>query len=348
METINISYRIKISEQITEVFDFELDNKTFELVNQPAPVDPPEWTELTYRQCSHCPLKVEEHPHCPFALQLHSISARLHKTRSIDEVELEVVTEERSVVKTTAIQHVISSMLGLIAPICGCPKTAYMRPLARFHVPLSNEEETVFRVAGMYLLAQYFINTKNKSGTFSFDGLIQIYDDMHILNKAVASRLQMATDSDSLKNAITLIDMYSTLIPMLLEDQLVEIRDFFKSYLPDDEPVPESKSQNLLEKARAFVVDMDTSHLALEPVGTGSSETPAWLRGAMDEYDLKLEVAEKIVSKEPSGPSALDEILSKSSLSLSLEPVGEMKPEPIRGVAVYTLPDDEPPPKKLG
>ena len=345
METINISYRIKISEQITEVFDFELDNKTFEMVNQSAPVDPPEWTQLTYRQCSHCPLKVEEHPHCPFALQLHSISARLHKTRSIDEVELEVVTEERSVVKTTAIQHVISSMLGLIAPICGCPKTAYMRPLARFHVPLSNEEETVFRVAGMYLLAQYFINTKNKSGTFSFDGLIQIYDDMHILNKAVASRLQMATDSDSLKNAITLIDMYSTLIPMLLEDQLVEIRDFFKSYLPDDELVPESKSQNLLEKARAFVVDMDVSHLALVPVAD-SGETPAWLRGAVDEYDPKQNDSKIVVPKEPAEPSALDLILSKSSLSLSLEPAGDSKPEPIRGVAVYTLPDDEPPPKK--
>ncbi|MBK8676205.1 MAG: hypothetical protein IPN27_07420 [Cellvibrionales bacterium] len=81
---------------------------------------------------------------------------RFHATRSIDEVKLEVVTEERTVVQTTALQRVLSSMLGLISPTCGCPKTAYMRPMARFHCPYLPEEETVFRVAGMYLVAQYF------------------------------------------------------------------------------------------------------------------------------------------------------------------------------------------------
>ncbi len=337
MDTITISYRIKISDTITEVFDFEMDDKTFELVNQPKPVNPPEWTQLAYRQCSHCPLKAEEHPHCPFALQLHDITERLHKTRSIDDVYLEVVTEDRTVVQTTAIQHVLSSMLGLVAPICGCPKTAYMRPLARFHVPLSNEEEVVFRVAGMYLLAQYFLsNTKDKTGKFSFEGLISIYDDMHILNKAVASRLQMATDSDSLKNAITLIDMYSTLIPMLLEDQLVEIRGFFNAYLPAGEPEPESKTQNLLEKARAFVVDMDASNLSLMPVDE-AGETPAWLRGLSDETE-SLSTTEPA---KPAGPSAIDQILSSSSLSLSLEDPTEDKAPPVpRGIAVFKLPDD--------
>lgn len=345
METITISYRIKINEQTTEVFDFEMDDKTFELVNKPKPANPPEWTELAYRQCSHCPLKPEEHPHCPFALQLHDITERLHKTRSIDDVDLEVVTEDRSVVKTTAIQHVLSSMLGLVSPICGCPKTAYMRPLARFHVPLSNEEEVVFRVAGMYLLAQFFLNnTKNKSGTFSFDGLIKIYDDMHILNKAVASRLQMATDSDSLKNAITLIDMYSTLIPMLLEDQLVEIRSFFNAYLPAGEPEPEAPAQNLLEKARAFVIDMDVSSLSLLPVEGGKDDTPAWLRGLTEEETPASAAKEP---DKPAGPSAIDEILSKSSLSLALEPIAGESEKPISGKASFVLPDDDlPPPKK--
>jgi hypothetical protein len=169
------------------------------------------------------------------ALQLHKVVERFHETRSIDEVKLEVITEDRTVVQTTALQRVLSSMLGLIFPTCGCPKTAYMRPMARFHLPLASEEETVFRVAGMYLVAQYFLTHNGKKGQFAFDGLISIYEDFHILNKAIASRLQYATDSDSSKNAITLLDMYSSLVPMLLEDQLAEIRGFFTAFLPEDE-----------------------------------------------------------------------------------------------------------------
>ena len=345
MEPINIAYRIKLKDRM-EVFDFELDPKTFELVNPPSAANAPKWAELGYRQCSHCPLKADEHPHCPMALQLHDIVERLHDTRSIDNVELEVETEDRRVVQTTAIQHVLSSMLGLVTPICGCPKTAYMRPMARFHLPLANEEETVFRVAGMYLLAQYFLTHNGKTGQFAFDGLIRIYEDMHELNKSVASRLQMATDSDSLKNAITLIDMYSTLIPMLLEDQLVEIRSFFKAYLPEDEPEPVGKTQNLLEKARAFVIDMDASNLSLVPTDDAGSGAPAWLRGlAEDDTSPAADAA----PAEPAKPSAVDEILSKSSLKLELEPVtGSAPAAPASGRAVFSLPDDDPPPPKPG
>ena len=349
MDTVNILYRLsfKKSERVEE-FNFELDDKSFELVDQQVK-DPPSWTELGYRQCPHCPLKAEEHPHCPFALQIHKIVDRLHDTKSIDEVFMEVETEERTISTTTAIQHVLSSMLGLIAPISGCPKTAYMRPLARFHAPMATEEETVFRVAGMYLLAQYFLtNSANsgKKGQFDFAGLIQIYNDMHDLNKSVASRLQMATHSDSMKNAITLIDMYSTLIPMLLEDQLVEIRSFFNAYLPEDEQVEEAPRQNLLEKARAFVLDMDASNLSLIPADGDKDDKPAWMR--MVEDDAPTAGNDK-KADEPKGPSAIDEILSKSSLSLALEPIGAADNKPVSGKASFALPEDDlPPPKKPG
>lgn len=342
MEPIKIAYRIKLKDR-SEVFEFALDNETIELLNPPSPDEAPKWAKLGYRQCSHCPLEAEEHTHCPLALQLSDIIGRLHDTHSIDEVELEVETQDRRVVQTTALQHALSSMLGLITPTCGCPKTACMRPMARFHLPLASEEETVFRVAGMYLLAQYFLGHNGKTGKFDFDGLVRIYEDMHELHKAVASRLQMATESDSLKNAITLTDMYSTLIPMLLEDQLVEIRDLFKAYLPQDGAEPAAKSQNLLEKARAFVIDMDASKLSVVSTDEDASGTPPWLhspqKGGKD--------PEGTAPREAAESSAVDEILSKSSVKLELEPGA--KPEPAarpRGRAVFILPDDEPPPEK--
>ena len=255
METVDISYRIKLNENTTEVFDFTLDGSTFELLDA-APDNPPEWTRLEYRQCPHCPLNKEEHPHCPVALQLFRVVERFHDTRSIDDVDLEVITEERRVVQTTALQRALASMLGLLFPTCGCPKTAYMKPLARFHLPLASEEETVFHVSGMYLLAQFFVRQKSQKNPF--EGLASLYDDMHLLNKAVASRVQMATQSDSLKNAITLLDMYSTLIPMLIEDELVEMRRFFAAYLPDDPGASERKAamNNYLERAKAFTLEL--------------------------------------------------------------------------------------------
>lgn len=332
MEPIRISYHIGLSDDVTEVFDFDLDGQTFQLITEPVE-NPPNWTELAFKQCSNCPLKAEEHSHCPMALQLYKVVDRLHGTKSIDEVRLEVVTEERTISQTIALQRALSSMLGLIFPTCGCPKTAYMRPMARFHLPLATEEETVYRVAGMYLLAQYFLTNNGKKGQFAFDGLIAIYEDSHVLNRAIASRLQFATKSDSIKNAITLLDMYSSLVPMLLEDQLAEIRGVFEAYLPNDEPVVESK--NYLEKARAYSLEMEHGELALAPVADDKGELPDWLRA----------VTQQDSAKSDEKPSAVDSILSKSSLSLSLEPVGDEKP--ITGRAVYVLPDDEPPPKKF-
>ena len=201
MDSVNIEYRIKLSEKRTECFNFELDGKTFDLKGDGLP-NPPEWTRLSFRQCPHCPLKEDRHPHCPLAVQLHDIVNRFHDTRSIDKVELEVVTEERRVIQTLDIQRAIASILDLIVPICGCPKTACMKPLARFHLPLASEEETVFRVTGMYLLARYFLSHGAGGARIELGGLTGIYEGLHDLNKAVARRLRDVTRSDSLKNAL--------------------------------------------------------------------------------------------------------------------------------------------------
>lgn len=283
-ETVNISYRIKLDDTTTEVFNFELDGDNFDLLNGDDP-DPPDWAKLEFKQCSHCPLSSEEHSYCPVAVQIHNVVKRFHKTRSIDEVELEVITEERRVVQTTQIQRAIASMLGLVFPTCGCPKTAYMRPMARFHLPLASEEETVFHVSGMYLLSQFFVGQKNNKDPF--EGLANLYDDMHILNKAVASRVQTATNSDSLKNAITLLDMYSTLIPMLIEDELVEMRRFFAAYLPKDEEgklvedTSNNAVNNYLERAKAFTLE-------LVPIEEEKNDdTPDWLKEAKEEGGTK-------------------------------------------------------------
>lgn len=351
MESVNIVYRIKLSDKLTEEFDYEMDAETFGIISAPKSGKLPPWTELGFKQCPNCPLKPEDHPHCPIAVQLHNIVDRFHTTRSIDEVLLEVTTEQRTVTKATALQDAISSMLGLVFPVSGCPMTAGMKPLARFHVPLASEEETVFNVAGMYLLAQYFVNLKNKSGVLSFDGLIRLYNDLHIVNKSVASRLQAVTSSDSIKNAITLLDMYSSLMPMLLQDQLVEIRRFFNAYLPEDEIV--LPTRNYLEQAKAFRI-VPTPEEAVQDAEAKAisslraereqqlleehKDMPDWLRQSlvrqeMERFKPDQEKVKAMVAANPSTPedTRADESskprFSEFVMSLSLEPMEEEKPK---------------------
>lgn len=307
MDTTDITYRIKLDNNRVETFTFRLDGETFDL----APADTanaPEWTRLEYNQCSHCPLAKEEHSHCPLALRLHGIVERFHDTRSIDEVEVEVITGDRRSIQKTALQKAIASMLELIYPVSGCPKTAFMKPLARFHLPLCTEEETVFHTTGMYLLAQYFLSRRpGNKGRIEFDGLTHIYNDLHTLNIAVARRLQSATQSDSVKNAITLVDMYSTLVPLLLEDELAELRSFFKAYLPEGESV--QAMTNYLERAKAFSIDPE--HLELAPLEN---------RAKADDMPQWLKEAKGLVEAPPVQPEAADDGKEKTP------PVAEQKP----------------------
>lgn len=328
MDTTDIVYHIKLDAGKTETFTFRLDNESFDLA--PVKVEgAPDWTRLEYSQCGHCPLSKEEHSHCPLALRLHDVVDRFHDTRSIDEVEVEVITSDRRVTQKTALQKAIASMLDLVYPVCGCPKTAFMKPLARFHLPLCSEEETVFRVTGMYLLAQYFLSkSPSRKGRIEFDGLTHIYNDLHILNIAVARRLQSATQSDSSKNAITLVDMYSTLVPLLLEDELVEMRGFFQAYLPEDEPVPQADS-NYLERAKAFSVDLD--HLELAPMDAGkpkieADDMPQWMKEAKG-LAPEPEQAAQAEAEVPAPEKEKTPFVTSDGFTLELAPLEEKPPK---------------------
>ena len=347
MPSVNIEYRIKFGEERIEAFNFELDGKTFDLIADEVP-DPPNWTELSFQRCSHCPLSAEEHNHCPMALQLYDIVERFHDTRSIDKVELEVLTEERQVIQTLDIQRAIASILDLILPVCGCPKTAHLKPLARFHLPLASEEETVFRVTSMYLLAQYFLSQTSKKANIELDGLTRIYEDLHIINKAMANRLRGVTQSDSLKNALTLVDMYSILVPLLLEDQLAEMRVFFESYLPEVAVKP--PATNHMEKAKAFKFELVPSDGELEV----ADDRPDWLKAVTGESELESENTQEEKASNDEQERVIENILNRSELTLELEPMapkdrkdsslpsieGENPDKPKSTPAVFKLADD--------
>ena len=236
MSTYQIQYRITLPDGKVEVFDLNFDSQTIDLLNN-IPEKLPEWTNLEFEQCSHCPLKPDKSPHCPLAANLVNIINHFDGLMSYQNLQLEVVITNRTISKKTTAQEALSAMMGLVIPATGCPHTAYFKPMARFHLPLAGADETIYRATSMYLLAQYFLKKQGKVPDPDFKGLKKIYQNMQILNASIAERLRAASKTDSSVNALVLLDMFTMVLPIAIEESLEEIGYLFRPYLQSGEVI---------------------------------------------------------------------------------------------------------------
>jgi hypothetical protein len=233
MEIITIRYCFLVGDgpdKVEEVFDLHLDTKNLELKDN-IPKVLPDWAKLDFYQCSNCPLDVRKHPYCPMAANLVNIVKRFDSLLSYNEIHLVVTTKERTISQLTTIQRGVGSLMGLVIATCGCPHSVFFKPMARFHLPLANNQETIYRAASMYLLAQYFLRKKGKPVDWNLRGLEEIYANIQVVNYTIAERLRAATRTDSVLNALVELDIYAQTLSLVIEDSLEEIRFLFESYL---------------------------------------------------------------------------------------------------------------------
>jgi hypothetical protein len=229
MEYLLIRYSFTLEDGSGEIFDLRLDPQSIELLGSTTERTP-SWARLNFHQCPHCTLKVQEHPYCPLATNLVNIVKRFDTLLSYDQLHVEVETAERHISQDTTAQTGISSLMGLVIAASGCPHTAFFKPMARFHLPLANEEETIYRATSMYLLAQYFMKKEGEKADLELEGLRDICENIHTVNTAIAERLRAASEKDSALNAIVLLDMFALTVPLVIEDSLEDIRYLFESY----------------------------------------------------------------------------------------------------------------------
>jgi hypothetical protein len=227
VDPIQIRYQFRLANRPAEVVELLLDPETLALVGV-ATADLPEWTALGYEQCRNCPLAVEQHPRCPLAVALVGIVGMFRHVVSHDDVVLEVETEERTVQQRTSAQRALSSLMGVVMAASGCPHTAWFRPMARFHLPLASHEETVFRAAGTYLLAQFFRNRDGHAADLDLAGLKTIYEELAVVNQGIAERLRAAIEKDSAVNAVVLLDVHARMLPFAIEESLDGLRPLFR------------------------------------------------------------------------------------------------------------------------
>lgn len=230
METINIRYIFTLSDRTREIFNLQLDAKTLKLHLRNIE-NLPFWTRLDFHQCPHCPLTIDLFPDCPLSVNLVNIVERLGVLISYDKIHVEVSTKERTVSRSTTAQEGISSLMGLVIAISECPHTDFLKPMARFHLPFANEEETIWRATSTYLLAQYFQIIKGHRIDLELDGLTRIYVNMETLNASIVKRLRAAGKKDSTINALVHLDLFAKYIKPGVEESLDKIRHIFTPFL---------------------------------------------------------------------------------------------------------------------
>ena len=213
----------------THRFEVRLDPHTLEQTQAP-PAALPSWVALDTEQCAGCPLRVEEVPQCPAARSLATLLPEAGQLVSFTDVDAEVHGAGRVVRATIPIQNAMSSLIGLCMATSGCPHLAFLKPMARFHVPFASMEETVFRATSSYLLGQYFRHMRTGEEDFTLTGLEAAYRRLHQVNVGIARRLRHVSEGDANLNATVKLDMFTHELPYVIGEELAGLAPCFQDY----------------------------------------------------------------------------------------------------------------------
>ncbi len=230
-DIFKIDYKFNLSNGLQKQFSICLKTPSFQLVQKPIKTYP-SWTKLGYYQCPNCPLDPQENPYCPIAVNLVEVINFFKDYVSSDEAEIVIATQVREFRKMTSLQEGLSSIIGIYMVSSGCPVVDKLRPMVFTHLPFATTEETMYRAASMYLLAQYFLLKKGKTPELELKGLVEIYDNVNKVNHVFHKRLLSINPKDASLNALFHLNCFAAITTMsIMDDCLEELEGLFDAYL---------------------------------------------------------------------------------------------------------------------
>lgn len=230
-EALEFKYKFIFEDGKSAQFDLTLDPDTL-LMKRDLPDDLPEWANLDFHQCPHCPLDARLEPHCPVALNVLAPVTMFHESVSYESADVYIASPERRYMKPTTIQEGLSSLVGLCMATSGCPYLEYLKPMVRFHLPFASSEETMYRVISMYLFAQKLRMKQGLSTDWELAKLDKIYDNIRQLNKSFTERLRNIKVKDAALNALINLDCFAISVKFSINlDMLDEVTDLFGAYM---------------------------------------------------------------------------------------------------------------------
>lgn len=220
----SFTYVFQLENDASYTYDVKVDKESL-LSDYSVPEEPPEWTKLAFKKCDGCALEDQEY--CPIALRLVEPMETLYDLISYGKADIKVITDERDYEKSTDVQDGVRSLFGLIMATSECPSMKPFRPMARFHLPFSSVDETVYRVTSMYLLKQFLNHQEETHIPFNINNLQSLYEVIHHVNAGITERILSIAEKDSTLNAITILDAFASMVPIMVEKKLNKLEHLF-------------------------------------------------------------------------------------------------------------------------
>ena len=230
-DPIEIFYIFKFLSGNSKHFTVRLDPEKMECLGPGG--EPPEWTAFRFHACEGCPIKDGPGKHCPVALNISAVSEDFGDLSASEATHVQIMTSKRDYAKSTTIQEGLTALLGLCMAASACPIMGKLKPLAGYHLPFATLNESVFRVASMYLLVQYFLQKKGREADWQMKGLTKIYEDIQKVNRGMSERLRLAASKDASLKAIANLDHTASLVPFVVNETLDEIEASLSSYMEE-------------------------------------------------------------------------------------------------------------------
>lgn len=208
---------------VTYAFRFE-DNRTvdFKVTEQPAQAkgNLPAWTKLEHCQCSNCPLKAKDSPHCPAAVEMLPVVNAFQAEDAYQKVNVVVTDDRRTYSKSTTLEEALRSLLGLKMATSGCPVLSELKSMAVHHLPFASNDEFIMRSVSHYLLQQYLAKRNHQEPDWDLKGLVERNQRLQLVNQALWQRIHSVCKGDSnLKALLNFFSMASS-VSFSLESQL--------------------------------------------------------------------------------------------------------------------------------
>lgn len=225
---MKISYCFVFKDGPKKVFTVNLNDQSLN-VTPPRDQAKPEWTRLSNFRCEECRLAGGTQ-YCPIAVNISEIVEFFKSFISYQPVDVSVATKERVYGKKTTVQEGLGSLLGIYMAASGCPSMERLKPMVRFHLPFASMEDTVFRCASTYLLAQYFLRKQGRQSDPDLVGLAEFYMEIQKVNQGMSQRLRRVVGKDAVNNAVICLDMFAQELPFAIEERLKELEQTFAVY----------------------------------------------------------------------------------------------------------------------
>jgi hypothetical protein len=220
---LSFIYQFYFEDKKTKTFEAFLNPTTLSLL-LPGSYRVPAWAK-NFR-CSQSP---PEDTCCRIYENISHLIEEFKFLDSFTPCTISVRTQERNYSTEASVQRGLSSILGLYMATSGCPFLNFLKPMARFHLPFSSNEETIFRSTGSYLIGQYLKAKKNNQADFEINQLPKMYSRVSKINHEIINHLrQQYFTHDANANAMVILENFASTISDFLPEELEEFTPFYE------------------------------------------------------------------------------------------------------------------------